>query len=325
MSHRWCCPLESRFLGLMGGLTALLLSSSLLWGCWQKTPTTKKAQLLHYAPSLAMVLSPDRPTGQLVTQTYEVDAQANPSKEASTGLTLYRPVVTLRALGSKPLVTLGPLQDTTSLMLYVSLVELDPTNQQPELIVQSYTGGAHCCVETVFGVATPQGPWEVVTLGQFNGGPTPLDDLDNDGVAEVITQDDAFLYTFDAYTASLAPPKIWGLKQGKVVDRTRDPAFQAYLKKGLNELGAPTVNQVVNGNVEKSAPWPNGYWAGYVAWKSLVGEGAEAWATMERAYDRTRKYCPDLTRGESDCPTQLVSFPQVLAPFLKKNGYKVAE
>jgi hypothetical protein len=321
MSHR-CRHLW----GLLLSVSALLLSSTLLGGCWQKNPTVNTPQPLHYAPSLAMVLSPERPNGQLVTQTYEVDAQASPSKETSTGMTVYRPVITLRALGSKPLVTLGPLQDTTSLMLYVSLVELDPTNQQPELVAQSFTGGAHCCVETVFGVATtPQGPWEVVSLGQFNGGPTPLDDLDDDGVAEVITQDDAFLYTFDAYAASLAPPKIWGLNQGKVVDRTREPAFRAYLKKGLAELGAPPANQVVDGKVKKSDPWPNGYWAGFVAWKSLVGEGPEAWATMERAYDRTRKYCPDLTRGESDCPTPLVGFPDVLAPFLKKHGYKIAE
>src|SRR3954452_6176006 len=80
---------------------------------------------------------------------------------------------------------------------------------EPEVLVDTYSGGAHCCT------ITPIYRWDGVdgvgyrrVTGFFGNVGYSLDDLDKDGRPEFVTADDAFAYEFAAYAFSAFPLKI---------------------------------------------------------------------------------------------------------------------
>jgi hypothetical protein len=70
----------------------------------------------------------------------------------------------------------------------------------PDVIVEIFTGGAHCCFSTL---VYDLGPTltKVLETPQSNCG-GQFEDLDGDGVLEVVTCDDLFAYVYCAYAAS---------------------------------------------------------------------------------------------------------------------------
>lgn len=64
----------------------------------------------------------------------------------------------------------------------------------PEAIVLHYTGGAHCCFEYLIAASTPNGivVWDWFSLG--NSQLYDIQDLDGDGVPELLARDDRFAY-----------------------------------------------------------------------------------------------------------------------------------
>jgi hypothetical protein len=73
----------------------------------------------------------------------------------------------------------------------------------------------------------------------------------------------------------------------------------------------------------------NGYLAGYVGEKSLLGESKGAWAIMLNYYDKTSDWgletCDKPLNEDGECPGQTIklTFPDALERMLKENGYKV--
>jgi len=105
-----------------------------------------------------------------------------------------------------------------------SIAEVDPGNHHPEVYFASYSGGAHCCTHVV--IAEEVGAkWVAVTIGDFDGDGRYLDDLDKDGIAEVVTVDNRFLYQFDCYACSSAPLQIYTVRDGKAVEVTTDKRY----------------------------------------------------------------------------------------------------
>ena len=87
-------------------------------------------------------------------------------------------------------------------------------------------------------------------------------DLAGDGHPVFETRDNAFLYTFGCYACSTAPLKILTIEDGEVKTVSADPRFrpahEAYLKGMITEVPDEEVN---------------GFLAGYVGEKILLGEG----------------------------------------------------
>jgi hypothetical protein len=75
----------------------------------------------------------------------------------------------------------------------------------------------------------------------------------------------------------------------------------------------------------------NGFLAGYVAEKILLGEGKQAWALMLDHYDRASDWgltaCNVQLDDDGQCPGKEItlSFPDALEHMLKENGYKVED
>ena len=77
-------------------------------------------------------------------------------------------------------------------------------NGNPNVIITLYSGGAHCCFETMIydlGLILTEVPVSSSPQGNCHG---TFQDLDGDGIYEIVTCDDAFAYRYCAYAYSPA-------------------------------------------------------------------------------------------------------------------------
>jgi len=230
----------------------------------------------------------------------------------------YIPTLAVSVDGVKVAEAVGAESDFEVPAAEASISELDPDNDYPEVYFASYSGGAHCCT-TVIVVAQADDGWTVVPIGDFDGDGDYLNDVDGDGLAEIVTVDNRFLYRFDSYAASAAPLVVYTVRAGEVVDETAEtrylPAQRDWLKQ-LEEAVLPEDR------------WTSrGFLAGWLAQRIRIGEGAAAWeeinANWDFATDEGEEVC--LTGGEpEDCAAderEILKFPERLRLFLTQNGY----
>ena len=108
------------------------------------------------------------------------------------------------------------------------------------------------------------------------------------------------------------------IDNGAVKNVTSEPSFRpahaSYLKGMIENVPEDDTN---------------GFLAGYVARKILLGEGQQAWDLMLAYYDKASDWgldaCDQPLNEDGECPGQEVklSFPEALERMLKENGYKV--
>ena len=109
--------------------------------------------------------------------------------------------------------------DFTTTIGSVSLKDLDG-NAKPEVIINTFSGGAHCC--TALNIYSWDGNKFIkLETGFMDGEGGTFQDLDGDGKLEFITSDNSFLYRFSSYAASFPPSQIYALRNGKLEDVTR--------------------------------------------------------------------------------------------------------
>jgi len=169
--------------------------------------------------------------------------------------------------------------------------------------------------------ASPDGSaWTTVDVGEFDGGPLLATDLDGDGRYEFVPRDNAFLYAFACYACSEAPLEMLTVENGAVKNVTTEerfkPAHASWLKGMIGNVPDDDVN---------------GFLAGYVGEKILLGEGKQAWDLMLEYYDKASDWglevCEQPLDEDGECPVQQVklTFPDALERMLNENGYKVEE
>ena len=161
--------------------------------------------------------------------------------------------------------------------------KLDPETPGEQAIFTTYSGGAHCCAETLIAHFSG-GRWSVINAGRRDGEEGfSYVDADGDGNVELVGSDNRFLYRFDSYASSLAPTQIFNLRGGKLVEVTREERFKPWLRTELARMEKEAD--------EHPDSWKsNGFLAGWVAQKALVGEQADAWQRMSRSYDRETEW-----------------------------------
>lgn len=198
------------------------------------------------------------------------------------------------------------------------LVEADRSTPGLEVMFTSYTGGAHCCTPVQILRRAPDG-WQSLDLGLYDGDGLRPEDVDGDGVVELVAVDQAFLYAFDCYACSAAPLRIQSVDGGTIRDISTDPRFLDRHRAWLAEL----ERNYAETELEKGA----GYWAGWVAAKARIGEGPDAW----RQFTETWVDTPDngvlvCTVEASECPDdkwETRPFPGALKAFLATGDYDI--
>ncbi|MEB3263967.1 MAG: hypothetical protein VKJ66_06315 [Synechococcus sp.] len=203
----------------------------------------------------------------------------------------------------------------------VQIAELDPANPWPEVLLSSFTGGAHCCNSTVVLTSTADGTrWRTVALEPLNGGPEPARQPLPDGRWRIVTVDNRFLYRFACYACSVAPVQVLELQGDRFVDVSADPRFRP--------LFAADRDRLKDWFQEPDPNSPNGFLAGWVATEARLGAAGPAWEEMLRRYDRSSDWglseCRAGFDGEGRCLAPEVrygSFPEALRAFLRETGY----
>lgn len=228
------------------------------------------------------------------------------------------PVLQISVGGAQVLEYVGVASGMDVPAASASIAEIDPDVQGMEVYFSSYSGGAHCCSQVVVAEKTDSG-WKAIPVGSFDGDGDYLQDLDNDGVAEIVTVDNTFLYAFDCYACSAAPLVIQSVRNGVVVDLTTEPRFQKNHRDWLQQLET---------DADPETRWTSpGFLAGWVAQSARAGSGKAAFQQLlqhwDLAKDEGEETC--LSGGDIDqCPKKdrkLLKFPDRLKLFLEQHGY----
>ena len=204
----------------------------------------------------------------------------------------------------------------------VQIVNLDPANVYPEVLLSAFTGGAHCCNQMQV-LTRPMGQqlWRTVRLGPFNGGPAPARTPYGGTVPLIVSADNRFLYQFACYACGRAPTRLWQLEGAQFVDVSHQPRYRPLYRRELESYQS-LLDQPrdPDGN-------PNGWLAAYVATKALVGERPKGWQQMLERYSATSDWGLQACLGGYDaqgCRTPEVvypNFPEALKAFLQRTGY----
>lgn len=201
------------------------------------------------------------------------------------------------------------------------VVRLDPAAPSRQIVVTAFTGGPHCCTETRIVTSDAAHNWHVVEGQRLDGDDGyQFKDVDHDGVDELISYDISFLYAFASYADSFAPTRIARLTGIKIEDVTGQAKYRDFLRAQVREMEKHASSD--------PAQWhSNGFLAGWVAAKALVGEADEAWTRMLVSYDKSSDWllrdclaaappgqCPDDKKIQ-------ISFPEALLQHLADHEY----
>jgi hypothetical protein len=185
--------------------------------------------------------------------------------------------------------------------------DLDP-NGEPEVVVDLYTGGAHCCFYsriyryTGAGYAALRHVWG--NLGY------QLRDLDHDGAPELLSSDDRFAYVFTAYAGSAFPIQVWDYRAGRLIDVSR--RHPALVRRDAGLHWKDYLRQRTSSYRD-----PRGILAAWMADQYLLGRQAHGWAVLTKL-NRRREL-----RGIGDGHVWATgkAYLAKLRTFLERHGY----
>jgi hypothetical protein len=142
---------------------------------------------------------------------------------AQSGSVLYDQPVSSKACGTD----CAP-EATGTKASSVQVVDLDDIGQ-PNVVLELYTGGAHCCsVDQVF-TFDPGTMTYAMAERNFGDPGARIEDLKHDGHFEFVTADDAFAYAFTDFAASGLPLQIFTLSGSRFQDVTN--SYPALIRK----------------------------------------------------------------------------------------------
>jgi hypothetical protein len=142
------------------------------------------------------------------------------------------------------------------------VVDLD-RDGQAEVMVSSYSGGAHCCTTGLL-YFYDQGAWKRMDVETGNSG-YRLMDLDGDLRTEVVTRDERFTDAWTSHAASAAPPLVMQFDRGAMQDLTRER--RAHVRADAKDLLGTLRSR-------SSRFDRRGLLAAYVADQYLLGRGS---------------------------------------------------
>jgi hypothetical protein len=154
----------------------------------------------------------------------------------------------------------------------------------PEVSLDTFSGGAHCCiVQRIYGRRPADGFYTRVRSQYWGNSGYDIVDLDGDGVPEMSGSEDAFAYAFSSYASSVFPPKIIAFgyigNTATAVTEDRTRRFPAIIRKQAARL----LKDIRNAPREHGTHEIQGAIAAYVADRYLLGQAKVARAELRRA------------------------------------------
>lgn len=190
---------------------------------------------------------------------------------------------------------------------YVRVRDLD-ADGEPEVLLDTYTGGAHCCSVVYVFHFLPSSRRYVETSHTFGNVGYRAKNVDGRDQVELLTKDDRFAYVFTAYVASFFPIQLWHVGDGRFIDVTR--SFPGLVESDANELLSEYRR------VRRERGDVRGVLAAWLADQYLLGREEDGWAKIDTAYRRG-----ELGPREDLFGRQGRSYVKALRAFLVKAGY----
>ncbi len=171
-------------------------------------------------------------------------------------------------------------------------------NSEPEVILDLYSGGAHCCTfSLIYRYDHAKKQYKSIEHFWGNGG-YQLKDLNRDKIPEFESRDDRFAYAFASYAGSSYPLQIWQYRDGRMIDVTRsypelvyNDAYQLWQRYTEYRDQYPEVGRAAL--------------AAYLADKYLLGQSEDGWQRIQQNYQQSDRD----------------SFFRDLRKFLQQTGY----
>jgi subtilisin-like proprotein convertase family protein len=179
---------------------------------------------------------------------------------------------------------------------------------EPEVLVDFYSGGAHCCYYTDVYRYVARSRAYRPTVGFWGDLFPTLVDLGRDGRPEFRTGDDRFAYVFSSFAASAFPIRILRFDHGRFVDVTR--RFPQLVRRDAAALYASYRSQLRSASYDV-----RGVLAAWLADQYLLGRGPAGWRVLERAERRG-----ELGRKRDLWPVGR-AYLRKLRTFLRRTGY----
>jgi len=195
---------------------------------------------------------------------------------------------------------------TTSFPVDLRVVDLD-ANGELEVILDLYSGGAHCCTSSlVEQYDAAAATYQTAAVHDWGNPGYRLENIDRAGPLEFVTGDDRFAYEVACYACSALPLQIWRYTPGRFVDVTRE--FPALVRK--DAAGAWKEYR----SALKRKEDVRGLLSAWAADRALLGNGAQAFRTLDRLAAR------GVLNGDSPWPSGK-RYVRELRAFLTRTGY----
>jgi hypothetical protein len=192
--------------------------------------------------------------------------------------------------------------------LSVAVVDLEPGGE-PDVVLDLYTGGAHCCVVVQVFSFDPGSNTYVMTERNFGDAGDELVDLGHNGQWEFLSADDSFAYAFTDFAASGLPIQILTFSARHFTDVTR--AYPALIAKD-----AATWMKAFEGLAKQHYQDSVGVVAAWAADEELLGHGRR----VNRFLARQLKL-GHLNSALSPQEPGGARFVAILRRFLRRHGY----
>ena len=101
----------------------------------------------------------------------------------------------------------------------VAVVQLDPS-PEPEVVFDLFTGGAHCCFDSL--IYQYVAPSYAGLRQEWRDPGYRFIDPEGDGLLEFLSADGRFAYKFASFARSQFPPQVWRYRAGKMLNVTRE-------------------------------------------------------------------------------------------------------
>jgi hypothetical protein len=209
------------------------------------------------------------------SRTYHLDGVEITTSWTDTKEERPQPVLLVTQAAGPPLRIIGA-EGLTEPTASFGVFRLDRKRPEPVVLLQSFTGGAHCC--TAYQMATlEQGNWTARVLGEWDDSAAPrVTDLDGNGSLELLASDQRFAYRFDSYAGSLSPPVVYELSGGKLVDVSGAHRYRTVFIREMRSIR------------KYCDQGGNGACAGYVATAARAGRAEAAFELLDKRIDHRK-------------------------------------
>jgi hypothetical protein len=190
-------------------------------------------------------------------------------------------------------------------------------DSEPEVVIDLYSGGAHCCtLSRVYRYDAASDAYRS-TAHMWGDFPYTFKRLNGDRKLEWVSYDDRFAYQFGSYADSGAPVQIFNDVGGRFQDVTR--SFPAAIRVDAARWWKSYLGSRGKTNANTGPVSVRGVLAAWAADEYLLGHGRVVLPTLRSAATQGHLTVAPLEQKVEGTPNQYIA--RLLA-FLHKTGYR---